>query len=112
MRDEQVPDNRLESLRVRCDPGGNDDHSITASCRVASVAPHDAENGSAPLFRQVDGVDKIRADFFSRSPPPTEKTNTASFSFDRLVSSHAAKTVGQPSSFVRAVSSETLSVGA
>ena len=48
---------------------------------------------------------------FSRLPPPTENTNTASLSLARLVRSQAAKTVSQPSSLVRAVSSETLSTG-
>src|SRR5262245_10675440 len=47
--------------------------------------------------------------FFSRFPPPTEKTNTASFRVALLALSHAANTVSQPSSLVRAVSSATLS---
>ena len=42
----------------------------------------------------------------------TEKTRTPSRALSRLVFSHAANTVSQPSSLVRAVSSETLSVGA
>ena len=50
--------------------------------------------------------------FRSASPPPTESTRTASFELARLVRSQAAKTVSHPSSLVRAVSSETLSVGA
>src|SRR5262249_35011085 len=43
------------------------------------------------------------------SPPPTENTNTASLLLALLVRSQVAKTVSQPSSLVRAVSSETLS---
>ena len=49
--------------------------------------------------------------FFSALPPPTEKTITASSALMRLPRSQLAKTVGQPSSLVRAVSSEMLSVG-
>ena len=48
----------------------------------------------------------------SREPPPTEKTRIASRDESRERSSHASKVVSQPSSLVRAVSSETLSVGA
>ena len=44
--------------------------------------------------------------------PPTEKMKTPSFGVRRLVFNHSTKTVAQPSSFVRAVSSDTLSVGA
>src|SRR5215213_3690442 len=50
--------------------------------------------------------------FFSRLPPPTEKTNSASSALSRLTLSHSTNTVSQPSSLVRAVSSDTLSVGA
>ena len=50
--------------------------------------------------------------FFSRLPPPTERMNRQSLLFSLLVRSHSTKTLAQPSSFVRAVSSETLSVGA
>jgi hypothetical protein len=50
--------------------------------------------------------------FFSRSPPPTEKTRRPSSERRREPTSHSEKTVSHPSSLVRAVSSETLSVGA
>ena len=50
--------------------------------------------------------------FFSRLPPPTENTNSASSLRSRLPFSQATNTVSQPSSLVRAVSSDTLSVGA
>ena len=46
------------------------------------------------------------------SPPPTEKTMMASLSLALEISSQAEKVVSHPSSLVRAVSSETLSVGA
>jgi hypothetical protein len=48
----------------------------------------------------------------SRSPPPTEKTNRASSTPRREPSSQPENTVSQPSSLARAVSSDTLSVGA
>jgi len=48
---------------------------------------------------------------FSRLPPPTEKTRTASLSLIRDPLSHSLKVVSQPSSLARAVSSETLSMG-
>ncbi len=50
--------------------------------------------------------------FFSRLPPPTEKTKTRVLAAQPAARSQAANTVSQPSSLVRAVSSETLSVGA
>src|SRR5581483_649640 len=50
--------------------------------------------------------------FFSALPPPTENTSRPSMSDRRLPRSQAANAVSQPSSLMRAVSSETLSVGA
>ena len=49
--------------------------------------------------------------FFSRLPPPTEKTSRPSRAPSRDTLSHSEKLVSQPSSLTRAVSSETLSVG-
>lgn len=48
----------------------------------------------------------------SREPPPTEVVSSASSPDRRDPSNHLAYAVSQPSSFVRAVNSETLSVGA
>jgi len=50
--------------------------------------------------------------FFSAFPPPTDKISSASPPLMREPSSHLEKTVSHPSSFTRAVSSDTLSVGA
>ena len=50
--------------------------------------------------------------FFYKSPPPTEKIKSISVDFNLLVFNHSEKTVDHPSSLVRAVSSDTLSVGA
>ncbi len=44
-------------------------------------------------------------------PPPTEKVKTQSFLFNFEIFNHSTKEVAHPSSFVRAVSSDTLSVG-
>jgi hypothetical protein len=63
-------------------------------------------------FANRKAATKFALTFFSTSPPPTDRTRTASLSLRRLPLSHSTKTEGHPSSFVRAVSSDTLSVGA
>src|SRR4030095_6248080 len=63
-------------------------------------------------FASFSALTKFGLTFFSRLPPPTDKTKIASLSLSRLPLSHSVKTEGHPSSLVRAVSSETLSVGA
>ena len=50
--------------------------------------------------------------FLAASPPPTENISRASPADRRETLSHSAKAVSKPSSLIRAVSSETLSVGA
>ena len=54
-------------------------------------------------FRKICGIEAYA---------PTENTSTTSLALIRLPSSQLANTLFQPSSLVRAVSSETLSVGA
>lgn len=54
---------------------------------------------------------KFSLTFFFLLPPPTENINIASFLFNLDIFNHSTKTVFQPSSLVRAVNSETLSVG-
>src|SRR6266446_256223 len=49
--------------------------------------------------------------FRSMLPPPTERTRTASRACNRPTSNHDANTECQPSSLIRAVNSEMLSVG-
>src|SRR5580704_6304399 len=67
----------------------------------------------APASDAVSSARTIFTDtFFSRLPPPTENTSTPSRAPMREPLSQAAKHVSQPSSLARAVSSETLSVGA
>src|SRR4051794_7700511 len=66
-------------------------------------APTERANSTAPTtFKEMP---------CERDPPPTLKTSTASPARSRDARSHAAKTLSNPSSFVRAVSSETLSAG-
>src|SRR5580658_6148344 len=62
-------------------------------------------------FAYCSAETKFGLTCFSRLPPPTEKTSTQSAAPRRLTRSHASNTVAQPSSLVRAVNSETLSVG-
>ena len=55
---------------------------------------------------------KFSLTFFFLLPPPTEKIKIASLFFRFDILSHSTNTLFQPLSFVRAVNSETLSVGA
>ena len=64
------------------------------------------------VFAKFKALTKLGLIFFSKFPPPTEKIKTTSFELSLLNLSHGSKIVGQPSSFVLAVNSETLSVGA
>ena len=116
VRDQQVPDHRLERLGVGGDVVGidrrHDDAGVGHLGRVAAVPADDAADRGSDRPGVLQGRDQVRADVRSRSPPPTESTRTRSLSLRRLPRSHSTKTVSQPSSLVRAVSSETLSVGA
>ena len=117
MRDEQVPDDGLKRLAVRCDgvrvDGGHDDAGVRDLCGVAAVTADDADDRRRrPSWRTRSARTRFGLTFFSRSPPPTENTKTPSAARNRLPASHAANTVSHPSSLVRAVSSDTLSVGA
>ena len=67
----------------------------------------------APMdFAYCKAVTRFGLMFFSIFPPPTENTTTPSFAASLLTLSHSTKIDAQPSSLVRAVSSDTLSVGA
>ena len=68
--------------------------------------------GAPTSWAYCRAVTRFGLTFFSRLPPPTENTRIRSSGLSRLTRSHSTKTVAQPSSLVRAVSSETLSVGA
>ena len=66
MRDEEVPDNRLERLsmwrhRFRID-GGHDHACIGDLRRVSAVASDDANDLRADLLGQAQREDQIRAD--------------------------------------------------
>src|ERR1017187_1223744 len=66
---------------------------------------------SPRFFPSSNARTRFGLTFFSALPPPTDITKMASLEFARLTFNHASNTVAQPSSFVRAVSSETLSHG-
>ena len=93
------------------DTVGIDDARFGGGAGRAAVAADDAEHGAAPLGASSSARTRFAETFFSLSPPPTENTSTASRGPRRDTSSQAAKLVSQPSSFTRAVSSATLSVG-
>src|SRR5258707_11667318 len=59
------------------------------------------------LFACCKAITRLGLMFFSRLPPPTEKMKTASLASSLLIFSHSTKIVAQPSSLVRAVSSDT-----
>jgi len=54
---------------------------------------------------------RLTLTFFSWLPPPTDNTKTPSLELRLLPFNQAAKELSQPSSLIRAVNSETLSVG-
>ena len=66
MRNEQVPHDRLESLRVRRHMirvhRGHDHARRRLFCRVTSVAAHDAHHGCADGFRHLNRADEIGTD--------------------------------------------------
>ena len=88
----------------------------TQAAAAALVAPPSLPtmpNTAAPTSPASSSARTRLGDtFFSRLPPPTENTSTASRAPSRDTLSHSEKLVSQPSSLTRAVSSETLSVGA
>src|SRR5436189_3472431 len=87
--------------------------ATSATCAVYPPSRPTIPRIALPLsFASCSALTKFGLTFFSRLPPPTDNTRTASFALSRLPLSHSAKTDGHPSSLVRAVSSETLSVGA
>src|SRR6516164_5408062 len=107
-----MPDHRLKRFRQRRDPGRidlrDDDHHVAVPCRISRVLADDAEHlGGASSIALM----RLGLTLRSASPPPTENIRIASSLSSRLVSSQAVNTLSQPSSLVRAVNSETLSIG-
>ena len=111
-----MPDDHLEQLRMWCDGlcihSRNDNHMVPDTGRKAAIPANNAENVRANDFGVFQRAHEFGLIFFSRLPPPTDMTNSASRDDKRLVRSHSTNVVSHPSSLVRAVSSETLSVGA
>ena len=87
--------------------------TASATCAVLpAVAADDAVDRRADPLASSRARTRLGEMLRSVSPPPTEKTSSASSGRSRDTSSQAEKVVSQPSSLVRAVSSLTLSVGA
>jgi len=63
------------------------------------------------LWAYSSALTRFTLTFFSWLPPPTDKTKTPSLALRLLPFNQAANDDSHPSSFIRAVSSETLSVG-
>ena len=106
---------RPEKLLTAADPGRIDprdhDHEVALLRRIFRILADDTKHLGRAFLGGVDRLDEIGADVALGVAAATENINIASLAFSRLVSSHAANTVSQPSSLVRAVNSETLSIG-
>ena len=113
VRNQKVP--RSETPRCVGDPFradcGHQDARVRHARRIAAVPTDDADNPGASGLRDIKRSDEVGARS-STFPHPRTARAPHRGSSDRLVRSHAANTVAQPSSLVRAVSSDTLSVGA
>jgi hypothetical protein len=99
-RDRRVVDGRDQHARIR------------DLARVAAVAADDPTIAAPRSRGSFNAETRFGLMFLARLPPPTENTNRPSSARSRLQRSHSTNTLAQPSSLVRAVSSETLSVGA
>src|SRR5207253_700210 len=90
--------------------------TITHASATWAVYPPSRPTTPATLaptcFAYCNAKTRLGLTFFFKSPPPTEKTKTQSLGESLLTLSHGTKTEAHPSSFARAVNSETLSVGA
>ena len=90
--------------------------TITQASATLAVKPPSLP--TIPMMRAPTSLASCRAatklgeTFFSKLPPPTERMKIKSLEFNLLPRNHSTNTLAQPSSLVRAVSSETLSVGA
>ena len=109
-----MPHDRLELLDVGRAALGRrvDDDADVGGLGGRAVGSADDAKTRAPTSR-ASSIARTRftETLCVRLPPPTENTRIASREEMRDVRSHASKLVSQPSSFVRAVISATLSVG-
>ena len=112
-----MPYDRLEGLGVRRHAlrvdGGDDHRGIGDPRRVAAVPADDAENLCTDGLGVADRGDQIRADIALDVAAAHRQHE------DRILGGQPAhlaairrKVLSQPSSLIRAVSSDTLSVGA
>ena len=115
MADEAMPDHGLEGLRqggdpTRIDRWNQDDH-IAVPGSIAAVATHDPEHFRRTGLGEIDRLDDIRADIALGIAATDGIDQDRVFLVELADFKPPAKTVSQPSSLVRAVSSETLSTG-
>ncbi len=98
---------------VRRSGGASTTMQTSAAAAVAPSARPTIPKTPAPTSR-ASSIARTRftETLWARFPPPTENTSNASLDESRDVRSHASKLVSHPSSFVLAVISATLSVGA
>ena len=79
--------------------------------RVSAVAADDADDGRAQVFGVLQRAHEVRADVLFEAAAADREDEDPILGAQPAARSHAANTVSQPSSLVRAVSSDTLSVG-
>ena len=79
---------------------------------VAAVLADDADHAGADLFRELKRGDEVGRDVLLQVAAADGENEQSVLALSREPRSHSTNTLAQPSSLVRAVSSETLSVGA
>ena len=117
MADEQVPDHGAQALGVRRDAVGEASGGMTtqasATCAVKPPSRPTMPKTLAPASpRQLEGPHQVTRDAPLGVAAADREDEQAVVGASREPCSHSAKMVSQPSSLIRAVSSETLSVGA
>ena len=111
-----MPDHRLERFGMRCDTllrrSGNHDDDVAGLFRIAAVASDDAEHACVARLRFLHRRDDIGADIAFEIAAADRENQDGIARSDAADPQPSTNTLGQPSSLVRAESSETLSVGA
>ena len=111
-----MPDDCAQSFRVgrdsRVDQRRDDHAGIGYLCGETTVTTDDAKDAGANLARDLQAADQVDRYVAFLVTAADRKDQQRVAVTEAGTRSHAAKVVSQPSSFVRAVSSETLSVGA
>lgn len=116
MRDQQVPDHGLEGLGmrrhvVRIDRRYDDDH-VADLRRVASVTADHPEDARADFLRELQRTNQIGADILLDIAAADREDEDRAVRIEPADCEPLAEDDVPASPLVRAVSSETLSVGA